>query len=180
MTLGTKISAVAKYLTVRMQSNAPLTLTLSPSDGERGWFCSCSIVSPISDFGPVREFFSLSPSDGERVGVRGRANCMDTAMAGLSDTVDYGSERNDQPWQTSRYRWHRARHRGRAALVRLRQELARSAAGRHQLHEGRLKFPFPHRHMLAVERIADADSLVVQEVKEVATDFGECSRMKFG
>ena len=72
MTLGTKISAVAKYLTVRMQSNAPLTLTLSPSDGERGWFCPWSIVSAMSDFGLLREFFSLSPSDVERVGGEGK------------------------------------------------------------------------------------------------------------
>src|SRR6266496_2027918 len=65
-----------------MQWNEPLTLTLSPSDGERESFRRPPVASPFSDCERTDEIFSLPPSDGERAGVRGFSDCMDTACAG--------------------------------------------------------------------------------------------------
>ena len=57
-------------LSVTMQLNEPLTLTLSPSDGERESVRAFKVASPFGDRARRHEIFSLSPSEGERVGVR--------------------------------------------------------------------------------------------------------------
>src|SRR5688572_2501288 len=52
-----------------------LTLTLSPSDGEKEGLCLSNEPSPFGD-----PLFSFSPSDGERAGVRGYFAYVVTAM----------------------------------------------------------------------------------------------------
>src|SRR6185436_11000601 len=64
-----------------MKLNGPLTPTLSPSDGERGRLWLDQYQSRFGDPRRGAWAFSLSPSDGERVGVRGLLNCIDTAIA---------------------------------------------------------------------------------------------------
>src|SRR6476619_1919516 len=54
-----------------IQLNRPLTLTLSPSDGEREAMRTLSESSLSGEGARARVAFALSPSDGERVGVRG-------------------------------------------------------------------------------------------------------------
>ena len=53
-----------------MQSNQTLTPALSLSERERVKLSPSLVESRCSDRSATREFFSLSPSDGERVGVR--------------------------------------------------------------------------------------------------------------
>ena len=62
-----------------IQWNDPLTLALSPSDGERESFVCPMSKSPFGDHSRRLPIFSLSPSDGERAGVRGFFDCIVTA-----------------------------------------------------------------------------------------------------
>ncbi|MBI3853162.1 MAG: hypothetical protein HY298_23170 [Verrucomicrobia bacterium] len=62
-----------------MQTDEPLTLTLSPSDGERERIPAYGRHAPFGDSPQRRRSFTLSPSDGERAGVRGVFNCIVTA-----------------------------------------------------------------------------------------------------
>ena len=57
----------------------PLTLALSPSDGERESLCTFSESTPSGEWPGAQIGFSLAPSDGERAGVRGISNCIVTA-----------------------------------------------------------------------------------------------------
>ncbi|MBI3853375.1 MAG: hypothetical protein HY298_24270 [Verrucomicrobia bacterium] len=59
-----------------MQTDEPLTLALSPSDGERERFRARGRHAPFGNWAQRRWSFTLSPSDGERVGVRGVFNCI--------------------------------------------------------------------------------------------------------
>ena len=52
-----------------IQWNEPLTLALSPSDGERERFRQSDEQSPFRDQSWRLPIFPLSPSDGERAGV---------------------------------------------------------------------------------------------------------------
>ncbi|MBI3851548.1 MAG: hypothetical protein HY298_14920 [Verrucomicrobia bacterium] len=62
-----------------MQTEEPLTLALSPSDGEREYFRAYGRRAPLGDLPQRRRSFTLSPSDGERAGVRGVFNYIETA-----------------------------------------------------------------------------------------------------
>jgi hypothetical protein len=64
-----------------MQLDAPLTLALSPSDGERGlvfWSVQESLFGE-EDQPWLR--FSFSPSEGEKAGKRGPFDCIVTAKS---------------------------------------------------------------------------------------------------
>jgi hypothetical protein len=61
---------------VSIQWNAPLTLALSPSDGEREGLRLSNEQSLFCDRSARLRIFSLSPSDGERAGVRGCFECI--------------------------------------------------------------------------------------------------------
>jgi len=56
-----------------MQLKQPLTLALSPSDGERESFCTLFESALSGEWAGAQIGFPLSPSDGERAGVRGTA-----------------------------------------------------------------------------------------------------------
>jgi hypothetical protein len=60
-----------------MQLKLPLTLTLSPSDGAREEIAVSHMHSLNSQSIAASKTFSLSPSDGERVRVRGPVMAMD-------------------------------------------------------------------------------------------------------
>ena len=60
-----------EHLAVIMQCQSPLTLSLSPSDGARESLHRATENSLISEQIPSHGRTSLSPFDGERVGVRG-------------------------------------------------------------------------------------------------------------
>jgi hypothetical protein len=62
-----------------MQFNGPLTLTLFPSNGERETARVVSKRALSGECAKGQPVFSLSPSDGERVGVRGISNHIVTA-----------------------------------------------------------------------------------------------------
>jgi hypothetical protein len=66
---------------VSMQSKLPLTLTLSPSDGAKEHISSLAVSSLFGEHLKLAAIFSLSPSDGERVGVRGNFDCIVTAKS---------------------------------------------------------------------------------------------------
>ena len=57
-------------LAVTIQWNEPLTLTLSPSDGERESLGAFNVASPSGDRARRHEIFSLSPSEAEKIEVR--------------------------------------------------------------------------------------------------------------
>jgi hypothetical protein len=64
----------ASILVVSMQSENPLTPTLSPSDGEREKIAVSFEDSLNSELAASDSMYSLAPSDGERVRVRGASN----------------------------------------------------------------------------------------------------------
>ena len=65
---------------VRIQLHAPLTLTLSPPDGEREFLSAFKAASPSGDRARRHQISSLSPSEREKVGVRGGSNCIVAAQ----------------------------------------------------------------------------------------------------
>ncbi len=67
-----------RLFSVTIHWNEPLTLPLSPSDGERESLSQLREQSPFGDRTQRVPVFSLSPSDGERVGVRGLFDCIVT------------------------------------------------------------------------------------------------------
>jgi hypothetical protein len=70
MQINGREGTAGQYLAVTIQLNAPLTLTLSPSDREREHHIAMLAASSLfGEHSKVSAIFSLSPSDGERAGV---------------------------------------------------------------------------------------------------------------
>ena len=57
-----------------MQSREPIIPTFSPSEGEKEKPCGALIRFPIQGLVQRGDRYSLAPSDGERVRVRGNGN----------------------------------------------------------------------------------------------------------
>src|SRR5437867_10582061 len=74
-----------------MQSSKILTPALSLSESERVNLRPPLGESPFGDRSATREFFSLAPSDGERVGVRGAFTCIVPANLSRSACGQPGS-----------------------------------------------------------------------------------------
>ena len=74
-----RLSATLRYLAVSMQSEAPLTLILSPLRAGRGELERNRLWSVFGDQDTVPLKVSLSLCERERVRVRVRLDCMDTA-----------------------------------------------------------------------------------------------------
>ena len=81
-------------LSVTLPLNGPLTLTLSPSDGEREEHRAPAVASPSGDNLPTCESFSLSPAEGERAGMRGFSDGIDAAKPAKARTPNGGEFQN--------------------------------------------------------------------------------------